>query len=140
MQVLIETIWGTALRKFVTTLAVFISSVAGAIVAVPPAWSTMGLPIFATRAWAELEIRHPIKLAQAQTQKQIIDLQLDIAMGKLDQLDNNRAALEIEKLKTPIDEIKTKADAQIRKIDRDTQALTDQIRTLQGLRGAAPQP
>lgn len=133
---LITAIWGTSLRKAITATALTISAVAGAIVAVPPAWSGLGLPEVATRQWAKGEIYRPIKSAQTQTQRQIIDLQLDLATGKLDQLDNARATLEIEKLKTEDPSVKARADQQIRKIDRDSSALSDQVKTLNGLRSA----
>lgn len=140
MQIILSTIWGTSLRKWITSICVTISAMAGTIVAVPPAWSALGLPEVASKNWAIKNIHDPIRMAQAQNQRQIIDLQLDIATGKLDQLDNNRASLEIEKLKTIDDQIKARADVQIRKIERDTGALTDQIKTLQGLRNTPPPP
>ncbi len=76
-----------------------------------------------------------MKLAQNQTQRQVIDLQLDVANGKLDQIDNARALYEIEKLKATDDAVKAKADAQIHKIDRDTSAIGDQIRSLKTIQG-----
>ena len=117
-----------------TSVFAMISAIAGAVVAVPPAWSALGLPEVATHEWAKHEIYRPMRIAQTQTQRQIIDLQLDLASGKLDQMDNNRTTLEIEKLKATDPEIKAKADMQIRKIERDSGTLADQIKTLQGLR------
>jgi hypothetical protein len=75
-----------------------------------------------------------MKTAQATVTTQVIDLQIDLANGKLDQLDNARASLEIEKLKIPDDAIKARVDSQIRKIDRDTGAINDQIKTLRMLK------
>jgi len=130
-------IWrGLSLRiKIVSTAAGAIGTVAGMIVAVPPAWTAVGLPEVATRGWVQHDVHDPMKVAQAQTQRQVIDLQIDVANGKIDQLDNARATLEIEKLKAADDAIKARADVQIRKIERDTAAIADQIRTLRSLRG-----
>lgn len=130
---LIRAFWGTSLRKTITAICALIASMCGAVVAVPPAWEALGLPEIATRSWARTAIEKPIKHTQNTVTRQVIDLQLDIATGKLDQLDNNRTSLEIEKLKAPDDQIKAKVDLQIRKIDRDTQTINDQIKTLRGL-------
>lgn len=98
----------------------------------------MGLPEVATRQWTKTEIYHPIKTAQSSTTRQVIDLQIDIANGKLDQLDNARATLDLEKLKATDDAIKARVDAQIRKIDRDTGAINDQLKTLRMIQSQQP--
>jgi hypothetical protein len=98
----------------------------------------MGLPEVATRQWTRAEIYHPIKTAQSSTTRQVIDLQIDIANGKLDQLDNARAQLDVERLKASDDAIKARVDVQIRKIDRDTAALNDQLRTLRNIQAQQP--
>lgn len=138
MQAIITALWGTSLRKAITALAATISAICGAIVALPPAWSSMGLPELATRQWTRAEIYQPIKTAQSSTTRQVIDLQIDIANGKLDQLDNSRAQLDVERLKATDDAIKARVDVQIRKIDRDTAALNDQLRTLRNIQAQQP--
>jgi hypothetical protein len=138
MEALLTALWGTSLRKTITSIAAAISAVCGAVVGLPPAWSAIGLPELATRQWTRTEIYHPIKTAQSTVTKQVIDLQIDIANGKLDQLDNARTALEIEKLKVPDDSIKARVDSHIHKIDRDSAAINDQIKTLRGIQ-AQPQ-
>lgn len=138
MQAIITALWGTSLRKAITSIALTISAISGAIVAIPPAWTAMGLPEVATRQWTKTEIYFPIKTAQSSTTRQVIDLQVDIANGKLDQLDNTRAQLELEKLKATDDAIKTRVDAQIRKIERDVGAINDQLRTLRTLQAGQP--
>lgn len=130
MQAVIAALWGTSLRKMITSIAAAISAVCGAIIALPPAWSAVGLPEVATRQWTRAEVYHPMRTAQTVMTRQVIDLQIDIANGKLDQLDNARVQLEIEKLKVPDDGIKARVDSQIRKIDRDAGAINDQIKTL----------
>jgi len=120
--------------RLISTVAGAAGAIAGMVVAVPPAWSIIGLPEVATRGWVITEIRHPMRVAQMQTQQQVIDLQVDVANGKLDQLDNARATLEIERLKSTDNSVKARIDTQIHKIDRDTAAITDQIKTLHSLR------
>ena len=46
--------------------------------------------------------------------------------------------LDVEKLKATDDAIKTRVDVQIRKIDRDTSALNDQLRTLRNIQARQP--
>ena len=133
MQALISALWGTSFRKAVTSVAAAISAVCGAVLALPSAWSAVGLPEVATRQWTRAEIYQPIKTAQSSVTNQVIDLQIDLANGKLDQLENSRVQLEIEKLKVPDGEIKARVDSQIRKIDRDSGAINDQIKTLRGI-------
>ncbi len=134
MEALLLALWGTSARKAITSCAAAVSAVCGVVVGLPPAWSSLGLPEPATRQWTRAEVYHPIRTAQSSVTNQVIDLQIDIANGKLDQLDNARATLEIEKLKIPDDSIKARVESQIRKIDRDTSALNDQVRTLRSIR------
>lgn len=138
MDGILATVWGTSTRKAVTSFAAAISAICGAIVGLPPAWSAIGLPEVATRQWTRIEVYHPMKTAQTTVTRQVIDLQLDIATGKLDQLENARVQLEIEKLKVPDDSIKARVDSQIRKIDRDASVINDQIRTLRSIRVTGP--
>lgn len=138
MDAIIAVLWATPLRKTITALAATISAVCGAIVALPPAWSAIGLPEIATRQWTRIEIYHPMRAAQSTVTRQVIDLQIDIANGKLDQLENSRVQLEIEKLKAPDDSIRARVDSQIRKIDRDAGAINDQIKTLRGIQAGQP--
>ncbi len=129
--------WGSlsGKSKIISSVAGAIAAIAGMVAAVPPAWTMLGLPEVATHSWVSLQVHEPMKLAQNQTQRQVIDLQLDVANGKLDQIDNARALYEIEKLKATDDAVKAKADAQIHKIDRDTSAIGDQIRSLKTIQG-----
>lgn len=52
-----------------------IAALSGAIVAVPPAWSALGLPEFASKMFVHLQV-DPIKVAQAQTTQAINQLNL----------------------------------------------------------------
>jgi hypothetical protein len=129
-----ELLWGTVWRKRITNTAASLAALSSAIIGLPVAWSSIGLPEPATREWVMSTVQRPIRLAQASTTGQVIDLQIDLANGKLDQLDNARAALDIEILKSTEDAVKSRAAAQIRKIDRDTSALNEQITALRRAR------
>jgi hypothetical protein len=134
MEPLLRLFWSTSYRKWLTSTAATVSALCGAVLAVPPAWSSLDLPEVATRQWARTVILSPVRTAQDKTQSQIVDLQIDLARGKLDTLDNARASLDIERLKSSDPEVKARADLQIRKIERDSSALFDQIKTLQAIR------
>ncbi len=68
-------VWGTGLRKSVTATAGMISAVAVAVVAVPPAWSALGLPEVASKVFVHQQV-DPVKLAQADTTRAVYQLQL----------------------------------------------------------------
>ena len=71
---IIGTIWGSPLRQLTTT-ATAIAAVAGAIVAVPPAWSAMGLPEVASKGYVHMEV-DPVKMAQDETARAVYQLSL----------------------------------------------------------------
>jgi hypothetical protein len=56
MPTICETLWGSPVRKWFTNVAGAVAVVAGAIVAVPPAWSMLGLPEVATHWWVGSEL------------------------------------------------------------------------------------
>jgi hypothetical protein len=116
--------------KIYSAIAGGIAGSATMVTAVPPAWTALGLPEVASRHWVMENVHHPMKVAQSHTQRQVMELQLDLARGKRDQLDNSRTSFEIEKQKTVDPSIRATVDAQIRKIDRDTEALSDQIKSI----------
>jgi len=59
-------LWGSPTRKTVTSIAGMVAAVAGAVVAVPPAWEAMGLPEVASRNYVHETVR-PIQLVQDKT-------------------------------------------------------------------------
>jgi hypothetical protein len=71
-------IWGSGLRKTLTSFVAFVAAAAGAVTAVPPAWSSMGLPEVAFKTYVMAAIQAKIdpmlqtesKLLVAQAQQQ----------------------------------------------------------------------
>jgi hypothetical protein len=85
-------LWSTGFKKTITSTAGVIAAVAGAVTAVPPAWSALDLPVVATRIFV-LGETGPIKLAQSDTtravqQLQLQNLQSSLYAAKLDQSKN----------------------------------------------------
>src|SRR5579872_2303422 len=117
-------VWSTALRKTVTASAAMVAAVAGAIVAVPPAWSAMGLPELASKFYV-METVKPIRketkevqLAQAETTRALYQLQLQSLQGSLyaAQQDHDKAPSQtvdqrIQELQQEIQQVQTKLNA-----------------------------
>jgi polyhydroxyalkanoate synthesis regulator phasin len=76
------TIWGTNLRKTLTSFLALITATATAIVAVPPAWQAMGLPEAASKSYVHEQV-DPVKLIQADTSKAINILTLNQLQSSL---------------------------------------------------------
>jgi hypothetical protein len=81
-------IWGSPVKRL-TTICTAIAAVAGVVVAVPPAWSALGLPEIASKVFVHTQV-DPLKTAQADTTKAVYQLQLSnlqssLYAAKLDQ-------------------------------------------------------
>ncbi len=85
--------WSSGFRKTLTSIFSLIAAGAGAIVAVPPAWSALGLPEAASKMFVRGQV-DPIKLAQADTTKAVYLLTLQ-------QLQSSLYAAELDKAKAP---------------------------------------
>ncbi len=80
-----ELLWSTGLRKALTLL----TALCGAVVAMPPAWTMIGLPEPASKVFVHEQV-NPLKTAQADTTKAVWQLQLQnlrssLYAAKLDQ-------------------------------------------------------
>ena len=74
-------IWGTPARK-ITTTCTMIAAIAGAIVAVPPAWDALALPEIATHVFVH-QLVDPMQVAQNETTRAVYQLQLQNLQGSL---------------------------------------------------------
>lgn len=61
--------------KWVTSIAATAAAVCGAIVAIPPAWTAMGLPQVAMRSYVDPKFEH-YDIAQADTTRALYQLQM----------------------------------------------------------------
>lgn len=84
-------LWGSGLRITITSICGIIVAIAGAIAAVPPAWSTLGLPVPASQTFVHMQI-DPMKLAQAATTQAVYALTLVQLQGQLQQAEKDNAA------------------------------------------------
>ncbi len=82
MGPLLFTIWGTGLRKTVTSICTMIAAIAGVIVAIPPAYTALGLPQVAMRSYVDPKFEH-YDIAQADTTRALYQLQLQNLEGSL---------------------------------------------------------
>lgn len=88
-----DVIWSTPIRKSVTALAGMIGAVATAIIAVPPAWSSLGLPEIASKVFVHQQV-DPIKITQADTTRAVYQLSIT-------QLEGSLYAAQLDQIKAP---------------------------------------
>lgn len=102
MNDLIERLWGTNLRRTLTSILALITATATAVVAVPPAWQAMGLPEAASKSFVHEQV-DPVKLIQVDTAKAINVLTLN-------QLQSSLYAAQQDMAKAPSDTVKQRVD------------------------------
>lgn len=112
MNPLLMSLWGTALRKAITSICGMIAAVGGAVIAVPPAWSSLGLPEVASKVFVHAQV-DPIKSAQADTSKAVNQLILT-------QLESSLYAAQQDAIKAPS-----------QTVDQRIQDLQSQIQSIQ---------
>lgn len=88
MITIVDLVWSTPARKWITSTAGAISAVAIAITSVPPAWSRLGFPHPASTEYVD-SVVDPIKTAQNQTAQSVdrltlVILQQNLAAAKAD--------------------------------------------------------
>lgn len=124
-----STVWGTSVRKRITVTFGSITAVAGAIVAVPPAWSQLGLPEMASKMYVERTLQ-PLRLAQQSFQRTARDIQIDIAEGKRSQAQEAIAKWTLELQRSRDAQSTQLIQTQIRELQNTSDRLGQQIRTL----------
>ena len=126
---LVAMIWGTGVRRALTSFFAFVAAAAGAIAAVPPAWSAMGLPEVAFKSYVLTSIQAKIdpmlqtesKLLVAQAQQQQTLNQILIS-----QLQSSLYAAKKDMVAAPSDTVQSRIDD-----------LQRQIQTLQTQTGSS---
>ncbi len=126
-------LWGSGLRKAITSTAGLIAAIAAAITAVPPAWSALGLPEFASKTFVDARIE-PIKVAQADTQKILRDLQIDVAEGKKERTDDSIANWKLQLGRATDAQDRSMIERHLQELEDTRTKLEDQIKTLRSLR------
>lgn len=90
MDPLTTFLWGSGLRKTITSICGMIAAIAGAVVAVPPAWSALGLPALASQTFVH-SLVDPMQTAQNQTTQAINQLLLNQLQQQLYQAQQDQA-------------------------------------------------
>jgi hypothetical protein len=93
MEAVKDAVWGTLLRKSLTAFFSTIAAIAAAVVAVPPAWTAIGLPEVASKMFVHEQV-DPIKTAQTDTTRAVWSLSLA-------QLQSSLYAAQQDKIKAP---------------------------------------
>lgn len=106
--------WSTNLRRTATSIFALITAAATSIVAVPPAWTAMGLPEVASKAFVHSEV-DPVKVAQSDTTRAVYlltlnQLQSSLYAAQQDQIKSPSATVDqrVQDLKGQIDAIQAK--------------------------------
>ena len=86
-------LWSTNLRRTATSALALITAVASSVVAVPPAWTAMGLPEVASKTFVHSEV-DPVKVAQSDTTRAVYLLTLN-------QLQSSLYAAQQDQIKAP---------------------------------------
>jgi len=125
------------LTKTILIIAPAMAAFLGAIASAPAAYEAldnMGVNLPAFRAYVRGEVS-PLKSALALSEQRTKDVQYDVAMGKRENYDNEKAKWQLELSKATDDGTRALIVQQIQKLDRNNDALTDQMRALRGVRG-----
>lgn len=114
-------LWGTPMRKTVSSSAAMLVTIFGIITKGPEAmeaWDGQGLPTVATRGWTRLHTA------------QLRDIQIDIANGKREQAEATRDRLELDYLKASSDDERVKNKQLQRKQQELIDAYRDQVNAI----------
>jgi len=111
-------VWGTRFRKWLTSIFALVAASAGAVNAVPPAWSALGLPEVATHWWVNEQVS-PVKLAQADTTRAVWQLQLQ-------QLQSSLYAAKLDEQKAPSQTV----EQRIQELEQQIQQTQSKINTV----------
>jgi hypothetical protein len=111
MNSILDFAWGSGLRKAITSICALIASVSGAVVAIPPAWSALGLPVLASQTFVNETLR-PIQddsakmhLAQATTAQAVNQLLLAQYQAQLYQAQKDKVAAPSSTVDQRIEEL-----------------------------------
>jgi hypothetical protein len=126
-------LWGTDLRKAVTSTAALVAGVATAITAVPPAWSALGLPEFASKSFVDGRIE-PFKIAEGDTQNILRELQIEVAEGKKERADDSISSWRLQLDRAGDAESRSIIERQIQELQDTKAKLDEQIKTLRSLK------
>ena len=118
-----NTFWSTNLRRTATSFFALIAAMAGSVVSVPPAWTAMGLPEWASKNYVHdqlqtktdpmLQTESKLLIAQAQQQQTLNQILLS-------QLQSSLYAAQKDMTTAPSDSVKARIDDLNRQI-RDLQ-------------------
>lgn len=97
-----EALWGTGLRRFLTTITATATALSAAIASASPVWTQLGFPIPATTAYVQSEIGK-ILIADRSTRSIVVDVQLSQARDRRLSITNKllQWRVELEKIADP---------------------------------------
>ncbi len=112
-------LWGSGLRKTATSICSLIAAAAGAVVAVPPAWSALGLPEIASRVFVLDHVQKTINpMLQTEAKLLIAQAQTTTALNQilLTQLQSSLYAAQRDMAAAPSQTVQERIDSLNRQI------------------------
>jgi hypothetical protein len=127
---LLMTFWGSACRKTLTSFFATVTAIATAVVAVPPAWSALGLPEVASRVFVLEKIQAKIDpMLKTESQLLVAQAQQQQTLNQIliSQLQSSLYAAKRDMANAPSQTVQDRIDALQRQID-DLQKSTGSSR------------
>ncbi len=112
-------LWGSGLRKTATSICSLIAAAAGAVVAVPPAWSALGLPEIASRVFVLDHVQKTINpMLQTEAKLLVAQAQTTTALNQilLTQLQSSLYAAQRDMAAAPSQTVQERIDSLNRQI------------------------
>ncbi len=112
-------LWGSGLRKTATSICSLIAAAAGAVVAVPPAWSALGLPEIASRVFVLDHVQKTINpILQTEAKLLVAQAQTTTALNQilLTQLQSSLYAAQRDMAAAPSQTVQERIDSLNRQI------------------------
>lgn len=101
----------------------------GAIVAIPPAWAVLGLPVFATQPYVQIEIGK-VRVVFETTRSIAIDTQIELAEGKREATEETLFKWSLELSKTADVQTQGLIRARMRELEDQRRKTESQLKAL----------
>lgn len=119
----------TQTQKRLSVISAAVVAICGGIVAVPPAWSTLGLPEIATKVYVKMEI-DSVKMAQKTLDQSVGRLEIAIGSGRQGQIKQEQNRIKAEIARTTDENYKSTLRENLDDLNVEAQELNAKLREL----------
>lgn len=117
------------LARGVVTGATVASVIGGAVVAIPPAWNVLGLPVLASQGYVQVETGR-LRVAFDGTRAVALDTQIELAEGKREATDETLFKWNIEVSKATDPQTQALIRMRMRELEAQKSKIESQLKTL----------